>query len=496
MAQEVGKGVGRREVLLRWLSDEKGSGHEMSVSTFERSVRIERPAAEVFAWHERPGAFQRLAPPWQKLQVLSQAGGIRDGAKVSLRTQIGPAWVQWDVEHRDYIKGVQFRDVQMRGPFARWEHLHRFESVDGGRACVLTDAITYELPFGVLGRVGGAGFARRELARVFNYRHALTKADLETTPRYISVRAMTFLIAGASGLVGRALTAFLQTQGHTVLRLVRRGTRAPDEIAWNPATGLLDAHALRGVDVVVNLSGVGVADGRWSAERKEAIMRSRIDSTRTLVRALSEVKSERLRPFVFISASGSGVYGNRGDEVLTEDAPEGGGFLAEVCKAWEREATMAEALGVRVVKLRTGVVLTAAGGALAKLLPVFKAGVGGRLGSGKMWMSWISLDDLVGAIYHAVLDVRCASAVNMVAPQAVTNAEFTRTLANVLRRPAVLPVPTLALKAVFGEMAEETLLTSARAVPAKLQEAGYVFRHENLDDALRAALGRAGSAQS
>ncbi len=466
----------------------------MSVSTFTRSVRIERPAAEVFAWHERPGAFQRLAPPWQKLQLISQAGGIRDGATVSLRTKLGPVWVRWDVEHRDYIEGVQFRDVQRRGPFAQWEHLHRVEPIEGGRACVLTDAITYRLPFGVLGRIGGGAFARGELERLFNYRHALTKADLESTTRYLSVRPMVFLIAGASGLVGRQLTAFLQTQGHTVRRLVRRAPAGADEVFWDPAAGTLDAYALRGVDGVINLSGVGVADARWSVERKAAILSSRVDSTRTLVRAMGEVRSERLRPFVFISASATGVYGDRGDEILTEDAPAGDGFLADVCKAWEREAVMAEVLGVRVVKLRTGVVLTPAGGALAKLLPVFNAGLGGRLGSGAMWMSWISLDDLIGAIYHAVLDVRCAGAVNLVAPQPVTNAEFTRTLGRVLRRPAILPVPTLALKTVFGEMAQETLLASARVVPARLQAAGYVFRHENLSAALHAGLGRTPSA--
>jgi uncharacterized protein (TIGR01777 family) len=462
----------------------------MNVSTFTRSVRIGRPAASVFAWHERPGAFERLAPPWQKLQVISRSGGIRNGARVELRSKIGPKWVDWLVEHRDYAEGVQFRDVQLQGPFAEWVHTHRFESVEGGSACVLTDEIVYRLPFGVLGRLGGGAFVRAELDRVFRYRHALTKADIERPAGYISVRSMKFLIAGASGLIGRALSAFLQTQGHTVVRLVRRETRSPEELFWNPSAGVLDPHALRGVDVVVNLSGVGVADGRWSTERKEAILRSRIDSTRTLVAAIGSVKSERLRPFAFISASAIGIYGDRDDEILDEDAPAGTGFLAEVCSAWEREATAIEELGVRVVRLRTGVVLTPAGGALAKLLPVFKAGLGGRLGSGRMWMSWISLDDLVAAIYHAVLDRRCEGAVNLVAPEPVTNAEFTRILARVLHRPAVLPAPVWMLRAALGEMAGETLLASARVAPAKLQKSGYVFRHAHLEDALLGGFGK------
>ena len=462
----------------------------MSLSTFTRSVRIECPPEKVFAWHERAGAFARLVPPWQKVEVISQIGGIRDGARVSLRTKIGPVWVRWDVEHRNYVEGVQFRDVQLRGPFAHWEHVHRVEPVDGGRACVLTDEIKYRLPFGALGRIAGGAFARRELERLFDYRHAVTKADVELANRYISVRPLRFLIAGASGLVGRALTAFLQTQGHAVMRLVRRETRERDEVFWDPVRGELNPQAVRGMDVIVNLSGEGVADARWTAERKEAILRSRVDSTRTLVTAMAGVQQERWRPFVFISASATGIYGNRGDEVLDESAATGTGFLADVCKDWERAAVEADALGVRVVELRTGVVLTPAGGALAKLLPAFKAGLGGRLGSGKMWMSWISLDDLVGAIYHAVLDRRCDGPVNAVAPRAVTNGEFTRVLGRVLKRPAVLPVPAGALRAAFGEMADEALLSSARAVPGKLEEAGYEFRHENVEAALRHALGR------
>jgi len=471
----------------------KATGSAMSFSTFTRSIRIARPAAEVFAWHERPGAFERLAPPWQKLQLISRSGGIRDGANVSLRTKIGPVWVRWDVEHRDYIEGVQFRDVQQRGPFAHWEHLHRIEPVEDGRCCVLTDSITYQLPFGLLGRIFGGSLARRELSRLFEYRHALTRADIEGAAQHIAVRPMTFIIAGASGLVGRALSAFLQTQGHSVRRLVRGATQSADEVLWNPSTGEIPSQALRGVDVVVNLAGENIAEGRWTKARKIALLRSRVDSTRSLVQAMEAIKSERLRPFVFISASATGFYGSRGDEQLDEQSAAGGGFLAKVCAAWEREAVAAEELGVRVVRLRTGVVLTPAGGALAKLLPVFSAGLGGPIGCGKRWMSWISLEDLVGAIYHAVLDWRCYGPVNAVAPQPVTNTEFTSTLARVLHRPALLPVPPCVLQLALGEMADETLLASTRVQPGTLLLADYRFRHENVEAALRSSLGYAES---
>ena len=473
----------------------------MNDVVFKRSVRIERSAEAVFAWHEKPGALERLTPPWLKMEVTARSGGIRNGATLKLRSKIGPSWVNWEVEHRDYVEGVQFRDVQRSGPFARWEHLHRVEAlavdVEGmdareevvRDASVLTDEITYRMQGGAAGRLAGGWFARRELSRLFNYRHAVTQADNELMARLRSVRPLRILIAGGSGLVGRALVPFLRTQGHEVTRLVRRAAVAADEVSWSPGEGRIEPQTMRGVDVVINLCGEGVADTRWTDERKAVILRSRVDSTRTLVAAMAAVRVERLRPFVFVSASATGIYGNRGDDELDENEPAGAGFLANVCAAWEREAVTAEELGVRVVRLRTGVVLTPAGGALAKMLPAFRIGLGGRLGSGRAWMSWISIDDAVGAIYHAVLDRRCGGALNVVAPQAVTNAEFARTLGRVLRRPAWMTAPRFALKLGMGEMTDEALLSSARAVPAKLAEAGYAFREPTLEGALRHVLG-------
>jgi len=325
---------------------------------------------------------------------------------------------------------------------------------------------------------------------LFDYRHALTRADLEGGARPGDARPLRFLISGASGLIGRTLTAYLQTQGHTVVRLVRRPARGEGEVSWNPAAGTLDPRALRGVDVVVNLSGVDVSGRRWSHARKKAILDSRVDSTRTLVMAMKAAGNERSHPLVFLSSSGVGAYGSRGDELLDEGSSAGDGFLADVCAAWEHQAASAEALGVRTVRLRTGVVLTPEGGALAKMLPVFKAGLGGPLGPGSMWMSWISIDDVAGAILHAAQDPRCTGPVNLVAPEPVTSAEFARTLARVLRRPGILPAPAVALRLVFGEMAADTVLSSARVAPRRLLDTGYRFRHRTLEDALRMVLGR------
>jgi uncharacterized protein len=458
---------------------------DMSLQQFSRSIRINRPAHEVFAWHARPGAFQRLTPPWERVQLLKH-GGIGHGARAEIKTKIGPLWTRWLVEHRDFAEDKQFRDVMLEGPFKSWEHLHTVEP-DGAGACTLTDSIQYELPGGALGQLVAGASVRRRLERMFAYRHEVTRADVELMCRYGTVRRMKFLIAGASGLVGNALIPFLQSQGHEIVRLVRGKPASEDELFWNPEKGELDATKLRGVDVIINLSGENVAGGRWTTARREAILSSRVNCTRTLVRA---VETTRHRPFTFIGASAVGIYGNRGDERVNEESAHGSGFLADVCTAWENETAEAETLGLRAVALRAGVVLTPGGGALAKMLPAFRLGLGGPMGSGRQWMSWIAMDDLVGAIYHAVLDQRCAGPVNAVAPEAVRNVDFAKTLGHVLGRPASLPAPAPLLKLALGQMAEEALLSGARAEPTRLEESGYRFRHPKLEGALRHVLGR------
>lgn len=458
----------------------------MNEEVFKLTTRIARPAAEVFAWHERPGALERLCPPWENIEVIHVQGGIRDGARVMVHGKVGPFVTKWTVEHRDYVSGEKFRDVQLSGPFARWEHLHEIKA-DGPDASFLTDTITYRLPFGMLGSALAGAFVRRRLARMFAWRHAITQADLETAAPSRGVRPMRVLISGSTGLIGRALAPFLQTQGHDVLRLVRRPARDEAEIFWDPARGELDVVKLEGIDAVIHLAGENVGGGRWNRKRRERIMRSRVDGTRTLVLALAKL---RQKPAVFISASAVGFYGERGDDLVSERDPIGHGFLPEVCLAWETHAEGAARLGVRTVLMRFGIVLSPAGGALAKMLPAFRAGLGGRLGAGTQWMSWIGIDDAVGAIHRALLDQQCAGAVNAVAPQAVQNVEFAKILGRVLERPAVLPVPAAALRMMFGEMAEETILTSARARPGKLLELGYRFRHPDLETALRHLLGR------
>ncbi|MEW6250753.1 MAG: TIGR01777 family oxidoreductase [Planctomycetota bacterium] len=292
-------------------------------------------------------------------------------------------------------------------------------------------------------------------------------------------------ISGASGFIGTALTARLAAGGYSVRRLVRRPPSGADEVAWDPERGALPAEALAGVEAVVHLAGANIAAGRWTAARKAEIRNSRVQSTLLLARTLAKLEP---RPAVLVSASAVGYYGNRGNEVLTEESAGGSGFLADTCKAWEATTDAARQAGVRVVNLRIGVVLSARGGMLARLLPLYRYGLGGRIGNGRQYMSWIALPDLLAAIGYVLADARLSGPVNAVAPQPVTNAEFTRALARVLRRPAFLRVPAFAVKVLMGEMGRELLLSGARVLPARLDATPFRFAYRELADCLRAEL--------
>jgi uncharacterized protein (TIGR01777 family) len=298
---------------------------------------------------------------------------------------------------------------------------------------------------------------------------------------------MDVAISGASGLIGTALSASLRADGHRVLRLARGGVTGTDAIGWDPEAGRIDAPALEGIDAVVHLAGEGIAEKRWTDEQKQRIRESRVRGTAVLAGAIA---SRERKPKVFVSASAIGYYGNRGDEILTEAAAPGDDFLAEVCVAWEAETTPASEAGVRTVLMRNGIVLDAHGGALAQMLLPFKLGVGGRQGSGKQWMSWITLADEIGAIRHAIDHDSVRGAVNGVAPNPVTNAEFAATLGHVLHRPTVLPTPMLPLKLRYGgELVESLLLVSQRVEPAQLEATGYEFGAATLEAGLREVLG-------
>jgi hypothetical protein len=297
---------------------------------------------------------------------------------------------------------------------------------------------------------------------------------------------MKLAVAGASGFVGSALVRRLQAEGHVVLRFVRRPAAQPEEIAWHPASGEMEQRErLEGIEGVVNLAGSNLAAGRWTEARKEEMVRSRVESTRALVAVMAHLNH---KPRVFVSASAVGYYGHRGEEELTEASRAGGGFLPDLCHAWEEEARIAESVGIRTAILRLGLVLGPGGGVLAKLRPVFRAGFGGQLGDGRQWMSWIALDDLLGALLLGLTDARLSGPINAVAPGAVRNAEFTQALARAVGHHTFAPVPAFVLRAMFQEMADEMLLASTRVRPQRLLAAGFSFAHPELEGAMRAAL--------
>ncbi len=298
---------------------------------------------------------------------------------------------------------------------------------------------------------------------------------------------MKILVSGASGLVGSHLVPHLKNKGHDLHRLGRKAAAGAGEVPWNPAAGDLAAGSLEDFDAVVHLAGESIAGGRWTEAKKRRIRDSRVQGTGLLARKLAGLQA---RPIVCVCASAIGYYGDRKDEALAEDSGPGEGFLAEVCREWEEAARPAAEAGIRLVNLRIGIVLSSKGGALAKMLTPFRLGIGGMTGSGRQYMSWVALDDLVRIIDFAVATDDLSGPVNAVAPNPVTNAEFSRTLGRVLARPSLLPFPSIAAKLLLGEMAEELLLASARVQPKKLLEAGYGFRHPDLEGALRCALAR------
>jgi uncharacterized protein (TIGR01777 family) len=296
---------------------------------------------------------------------------------------------------------------------------------------------------------------------------------------------MNILVTGASGLIGRALVRQLGASGHTVVAAVRRAPSGPGERRWDPAAGTVDPGFLDGIDAVIHLAGAGIGDKRWTDAYKREILESRTKGTSALAAAIAAAP---VKPAVFLSGSAIGIYGARADEVLGDDAEHGSGFLADVCKEWEAATAPAERAGVRTVHLRTGIVLSKDGGALKKQLPLFKLGAGGRFGNGRQWQSWISIDDEVGAIIH-LLSSTLSGPVNLTAPEPVTNADFARVLARVLKRPSFFPVPSFGPALLLGkELADALLFTGQRVVPNALQRDGYVFRHPALEAALRGIL--------
>lgn len=297
---------------------------------------------------------------------------------------------------------------------------------------------------------------------------------------------MKILVTGASGLIGSALIPFLTTGGHEVLRLVRQRNGNPSSVHWSPSQGEIDAQALEGLDAVIHLAGESIADGRWTEAKKNRILKSRTEGTLLLAKTLAQLKH---KPALLISASAIGYYGDRDDEDLSEDSPPGDDFLADVCMQWEAACQPARDAGIRVINPRIGLVLSGKGGALEKMLMPFQLGLGGVLGRGQQYLSWIAIDDVIAAFLHLLAHPELSGPINLTAPEPLTNAEFTRTLGKVLLRPTILPVPAFSLRALMGEMADALLLSSAKVMPNRLLDSGFEFQYPDIVSALRHVLG-------
>jgi uncharacterized protein (TIGR01777 family) len=459
---------------------------------FTRRTPVDAPAEALYAWHARPGALARLSPPWLDAEVLRHTG-VDEGDEAVIRLGLGPAKLRWVAEHYDHVPGVGFRDVQAEGPFAHWVHSHRFLP-DGPARSILEDEIKYGLPLAPLS-TAARPLVGRALARAFAYRHRVTKEDVERH-HAAGLAPTTVAITGATGLLGSALAAFLLTGGHRVVRLVRsredaaRWDRGEAERAvyWNVERGEVDLDALdeAAPDVVVHLAGEALFALRWTNDKKRRIWESRTKGTQLLARALARLGRP---PRLLLSGSASGYYGDQGSAFVTEAAAPGEGFLAAVVQAWEASTAEAERAGIRTVHLRSGVVLTPAGGMLGLLLPLFRAGLGGYAGDGRPFLPWIALDDWLYAVLHLMAH-EVEGPVNLSAPTPVTSRRFAEALGGVLRRPAVVPAPGPLLRVAGGEAARELALTSLRMLPQRLLDSGFTFAYPSVDAALRHSLGR------
>jgi uncharacterized protein (TIGR01777 family) len=434
------------------------------------------------AWHFAPGAIGRLIPPWQPVRVLRN-DPLGNGSVTEL--QLGsPLGLRWTALHEAVDRASGFTDRSLRGPFAHWVHRHDFIG-DLPQHSTLRDTVDFSPPF-ALGSIAPSALLTAPLRRMFAFRHRRTQHDLAWHARFASGPRRVVAISGSNGAVGNALSAFLTTAGHRVIRLVRGTASGSDEVRWNPNGGW-DADALSGIDAVVHLAGENIAAGRWTAQRKERIQSSRVNGTHSLCSAIAALSTP---PKALICASAIGLYGNRSGPAVDESAARGDGFLADVTAAWEAASAPAAKRGIRTVNLRIGIVLQARSGVLGKLLLPFLLGAGGRVGSGEQGISWIHIDDLLRAVHWIIETPSMHGPVNAVTPSPVRQIDFARTLARVLRRPCIAPLPAGIVRLLFGSMGDELLLGGSWVNPAALTASGYPFLFSDLESALRFELGR------
>ena len=462
---------------------------------FERSTIVDCDRQDLFEYHSQPGALNRLIPPWEKIAIELRSDSLNVGSEVVIRNSVFGIPLRWRAKHTSLSPPCSFQDIQISGPFQAWIHDHLFESIDAGHS-KLRDRIQFENRFGAIGKLG-IPFVRRKLRAMFAYRHLTTKADLQLKrflEPFVSQRQLRIGVTGSTGLIGRRLVDLISVLGHHAIRILRPLTfdkpndfpLSASTVVWDQALGFNDLAKIDGLDAVIHLAGQGIASTRWTRSNKQLIRESRVQGTQALVDELCKLSSP---PKAFVCASGVGCYGDRGEEVLDESQVYGEDFLSSLARDWESAAHAYERSGNRVAIGRLGIALHPRQGALAKLLLPFRLGLGGRLGSGRQYWSWIHVDDAAAAFLYLAVNPSCSGPTNLVSPEQSNNKEFVETLGRVLNRPTIFPMPTFALRILLGEMADSMLLASTRAYCKKLTDEGFPFRASNLEECLRHVLG-------
>jgi uncharacterized protein (TIGR01777 family) len=449
------------------------------MTTWERTTFLPGATARaLFDWHMRPGAFQRLRPPWERMDLLHHDEPVRVGGDTRIRVYLGPLYKTWLDRIVHIEEGRGFVDEQVAGPMRAWRHEHRFDDAAGG--ATLTDRVTFEPPW----VVSRAAITAR-LDAMFRRRHLITAEDLARHAAQAHLPRLRVGVTGATGLIGQELAAFLRGGGHTVVPFTRGDARGG--IPWDPSSGRLDPAALADLDAIVHLAGEPIA-ARWTPAHKDRVRQSRVGGTSLLAAAIARCPRP---PRVLVSCSAVGWYGSTDDDsgFVDESSPRGDGFLADVGVEWEAAAEPARAAGVRVTHPRMGIVVSGHGGLLPSQLTLARACLQGPVGTGRQGISWVALDDVVDILHRALRDETLAGPINVTAPTPVAQAELAAELAQQVGRPLGPPAPAAAIRILLGEMGEELVLRGARVLPARLTAAGYRWRRPTLRQALTVELG-------